>query len=104
MITKTVSMAVLEHVLCELGYIRHVVPNPHGFPWQALAFTHPGQKEAMVLLPMYQADEQVPLLSLFTTQITLDNADVVDRDTFERMLESAQQAHCINAAPATVMA
>ncbi len=104
MITKTVPMATLESVLYELGYVKKVIPNPHGFTKNAFAFVHPQEKGAIQLLPAYDENEQVSMMNLVAAQVIADNWGIADRNTFERMLESAQQASCLNASPATVTA
>ena len=104
MIAKTVLMATLESVLSELGYVKKVIPNPHGFTKNAFAFVHPQEKGATQLLPAYDRNEQVPVINLVAAQVIADNWGIADKCTFERMLESAQQESSSVAAPTTVAA
>ncbi len=79
----TVTMAALERVLLELGYIKRVVANSH------LRFEPSEQQGGVILLPLFKADEVVPSIDLLMAEVTVDNWGIADRETFERMLSES---------------
>lgn len=71
--SNTVTMAALEHVLLELGYVKRVVANSH------LRFKPSEQQRGVILLPLFKADEVVPSIDLLMTEVTVDNWGIADR-------------------------
>lgn len=82
MMVNNVPYANLRQVLLRLGFTEHTVPTSHHY------FKHEASG-VVILLPLYSEEEIVAARNLIAVRGTVDDWDIADRETFERMLSES---------------
>ena len=79
---NNVSYAGLRQVLLGLGFTEHTVPaSHHYFKLEASG--------VVILLPLYSDEEIVAARNLIAVRGTVDDWDIANGETFERMLSES---------------
>jgi hypothetical protein len=73
------TYATLRTILLELGFTETVIPKSR------IWFEH-SDPPARILLPFFQADEQVDVENLVIVRHTLDARGLMTREEFDRLL------------------
>lgn len=76
---NNVSYADLRQTLLRLGFTEHTVPTSHHY------FSHEATG-VVILLPLYSDQEPVASRNLIAVRGTLDDWNIANKETFERIL------------------